>query len=128
MTPTLVSGTSSTNRPYIFSGGDKFVYSSVCFISSLVGSSPCMTESDRLGRYKIRGGGGNISSVGIPSGSRVKVSIRCDMGATAQQSVTSQCSNGTWIPPWPRCGKQLALNDDFIFFFNFGIQGQIYNF
>ena len=74
-----------------------------------------MPESDRFGRYKIRGGGGNILSVGIPSGSRVKVSIRCDVGATAQQSVTSQCSNGTWIPPWPRCGKQLALNDDFIF-------------
>eukprot|EP00057_Strongylocentrotus_purpuratus_P008026 XP_011662500.1 PREDICTED: sushi, von Willebrand factor type A, EGF and pentraxin domain-containing protein 1-like [Strongylocentrotus purpuratus] len=64
-----------------------------------------MSESDRSGRYTVRGGGGNIWLEGVPSGSRVQVSVSCNVGAIAQQSVTSQCSNGTWIPPWPRCEK-----------------------
>ncbi|XP_030834867.1 uncharacterized protein LOC586646 [Strongylocentrotus purpuratus] len=85
------------------------IYVQLFLTSVCVGSSPCMPETDRLGRYTVIGSGGNTSSAGIPSGSRVQVSVRCDSGAVAQQFVTSQCSNGTWIPPWPRCEKPCSV-------------------
>ncbi|XP_030834271.1 CUB and sushi domain-containing protein 1-like [Strongylocentrotus purpuratus] len=78
------------------------IYIQLFLASVCVGSSPCMPESDRFGGYTVIGGSGNTSSAGVPSGSRVQVSVICNVGATAQ-SVTTQCSNGTWIPPWPRC-------------------------
>ncbi|XP_030834246.1 complement related-short precursor [Strongylocentrotus purpuratus] len=87
----------------------RLIYIQLFLTSVCVGSSPCMPESDQFGRYTVIGGGGNLWSVGVPSGSRVQASVRCDAGAMAQQSVTSQCSNGTWIPPWPRCEKPCSV-------------------
>nr|NP_001001477.1 complement related-short precursor [Strongylocentrotus purpuratus]AAR87483.1 complement related-short precursor [Strongylocentrotus purpuratus] len=87
----------------------RLIYIQLFLTSVCVGSSPCMPKTDRLGRYTVIGGGGNLWSMGVPSGSRIQVSVRCDAGAIAQQSVTSQCSNGTWIPPWPRCEKPCSV-------------------
>ncbi|XP_030834736.1 scavenger receptor cysteine-rich type 1 protein M130 [Strongylocentrotus purpuratus] len=97
-------------------GGKRFedivrilIYVQLFLASVCVGSSPCMPESDRLGRYTVIGGSGNTSSAGVPSGSRVQVLVSCNVGAIEQQSVMSQCSNGTWIPPWPRCEKPCSV-------------------
>ena len=60
------------------------LFMNVSFCTSfLVGSSPCMPESDCFGRYTVRGGDGNIWSMGVHSGSRVQVSVRWDAGAMA---------------------------------------------
>ncbi|XP_041470833.1 sushi, von Willebrand factor type A, EGF and pentraxin domain-containing protein 1-like [Lytechinus variegatus] len=84
------------------------IYIQLFFASICVGTSPCMPETSRLGRYTVRGAGG-FWSEGIPNGYEVEVSISCDTGAVPQHSVTSQCSNGVWIPAWPRCEKPCSV-------------------